>query len=53
MKFENTESIRNPKRKTCKRQEKTDEVMSESRRNKFDVLNLTECGLEVEGGERS
>ena len=36
-----------PKRKTCKRQEKTDEVTCASRNNKFDVLNLTERGLEV------
>ena len=33
--------------------EKTDAMTSAIRSNKFDVLNLTERGLEVEEGERS
>ena len=37
-----------PKRKTCKRQVKTDEMTSASRSDKFDSLHLTERGLEVE-----
>ena len=40
--------VQRPKRKTCKRQEKSDELTSVNRSNKFDVLNLAERGLEVE-----
>ena len=37
--------VQGPKRKTCKRQEKTDAMTSASRSIKFDVLNMTERGL--------
>ena len=37
-----------PKRETCKRQKKTDEMTCARRSNKFDFLKLTERGQEVE-----
>ena len=45
--FVKFEKRQTKKQKTCKRQEKTDEMTSASRRNKFDVLNLTDHGVEV------
>ena len=36
------------KRKTCKREERTDGTTDVTRSNKFDVLNLTESGLKVD-----
>ena len=47
-KISTTGSFRKSKRKTCTRLEKTNEMTSASRSDKFDVVNLTERGLEVE-----
>ena len=41
-------SVQKSKRKTFKRLENATEMTSASRCNKYDVLNLTERGLEVE-----